>query len=246
MATGELLAVKLWNEWGRAIAASRGLTALDLSALVPLIRAKKAVTRVLVSLISSPQGGLGAELQVRFEKKTPVELEFMGATYVASKELVVAEGAGPQQGGRVELASNALKFTLWANGVARIIPSVLEKSPFMGRADRYLHCGRIEQLAHGHDVELGLLREIDGDFTADGDEFKLLTRLGLTCTDEADSKSTILTHEEWMVRRDEDYARMVHTPKIVWRDDDGGRIEPNSNLLNVKWGYRGPKLRTVW
>ncbi|GEL69574.1 hypothetical protein [Myxococcus virescens] len=246
MATGELLAVKLWNDWGRAIAASRGLTALDLSALVPLIRAKKAVTRVLVSLTSSSRGGLRAELQVRFEKKTPVELEFTGTTYVASKELVVAEGAGTQQGGRVELASNTLKLTLWANGVARIIPSVLGKSPFMGRADRYLRCGRIDRLAYGHDVELGLLREIDGDFTADGDAFKLLTRLGLTCTDEADSTSTLLTHEEWMIRMDEDYARMVHRPKVVWRDDDGGRIEPNSNLLNVKWGYRGPKLRALW
>ncbi|NOJ79567.1 hypothetical protein [Myxococcus xanthus] len=246
MATGELLAVKLWNEWGRAIAASRGLTTLDLSAQVPLIRARKAVTRVLVSLTNSSRGGLRAELQVRFEKKTPVELEFTGTTYEASKELVVAEGVGPQQGGRVELASNTLKLTLWANGVARIIPSVLENSPFMGRADRYLRCGRINQLAYGHDVELGLLREIDGDFTADGDAFKLLTRLGLTCTDEADSKSTILTHEEWMIRMDEDYARMVQTPKIVWRDDDGGRIEPSSSLLNVKWGYRGPKLRTIW
>lgn len=244
----EPIAVTMWREWGRAIAASRGLTALDLSTLVPAVRAKKAITRVLVSL-SRPMPGelLSAELQVRFEKKTPVELDLFGTCYelagTVSKELVLPEGVGARQGGRVALASTILKLVVWGLDSNRIIPSVLETSSFMGRADRYLRCGRIEQLSFGHDVALGSLKEIDGHFTASGDTYDVFTKLGLTCTDEADDAPATLSRTDWRDRMDPDFARMVHEPKVVWRDDEGGRVEFG---VNVKWGYRGPKLRTVW
>lgn len=247
MATDDLMPVQLWRAWGHAIAASRELSALDLSNLAPAIRAKKAITRVVISL-TRPQSAtsLCVTLQVRFEKKTPIELDFLGTSYelegTATQDLVLPDGLGALHGGRVELSSTSLELVVWADGSPRIIPSVLETSSFMGRADRYLRCGRIEQLAFGHDVTLGGLKEIDGDFTAAEGQYALLKKLGLTCTDEADSDGAPLSHEDWKDRMDPDFEQMVHRPKVVWHDDEGGRLEEG---LNVRWGYRGPKLRTL-
>jgi hypothetical protein len=220
--TVELDPVACWHAWGRAIAASAGLTSLDLTALVPSIRVKAQVTRVTIELCGTSAGFVEFIVVVRLLKKSPIEIQ-------------------QDQETTTTLNAATWRKVISRDGVGRVVPAVLESSSFMGAACRYLEVGQLNRLAYGVDRELGELREIDGDFTSPRDPYELFTELGLTCVDE--SQGQPVTREDW---RDA-WERNItdSSTKLVWTDPEGGRIEPTKfGLMNVRWGYRGPRFRS--